>query len=321
MFNLLQTITEALAPAQSPAVLCSFGSDSTLLLHFARQVRPDIAVYYFGDTLPELARQMVLRNDLTIYSYAPADRYLVPVGERVVLVDEYAVNGVRVPMVSKVKTNAKTNMQQDGMQRTAREPNNEILSQAPRGVHARSTSSCNAGATSEGQCARQGEGLSETRATGTSSMRSVRDDGESGNAPHRLRLSTNSGLDVPSMSPERAQVTNVENCTGHAKVQPRTTSFYFPHDTVLWGYRREDCIELINATFAREVQINHTKFIAPLYDLTTDQVLNALDALGLDYVTDDAVEFCDECLNMIINSNWDRDAALAGFRSRFNYSH
>jgi len=81
MFNLLQTISETLSTARNPAVLCSFGSDSTLLLHFARQVRRDIPVYYFGDSLPDLAAQLVINDDLTIFNYAPAVN--PPISDRV----------------------------------------------------------------------------------------------------------------------------------------------------------------------------------------------------------------------------------------------
>jgi hypothetical protein len=219
MLNLPQTISSILSTAQHPALLCSFGSDSTLLLHFARQVRRNIPVYFFGDELPKLARQMVIHDDLTVLSYAPADRYLMPHGEGTALIEEYDFNGQRVPMVSPVVS-------------------------GPRGT-----------------------------------------------------------------------------CTVESK-RPPTSSFYFPHDVVLWGYRATDHHDLLgNVTFEREIQLGHTRFIAPLYDLTTDQVFNMLDVLELDYVSDDAAEFCDECLNAVISSDWDRNAALAGFRARFNLNN
>lgn len=218
MLNLQEIIGEALSTAEHPALLCSFGSDSALLLHYARQVRRDLPVYFFGDELPELAQQMVINENLTVFSYAPADRYLVPRGQGLALIDEYDINGQRVPMVSKVTS-------------------------GPR-----------------------------------------------------------------------------ETCAGESS-QQRTASFYFPHDVILWGYRSEDRDEIVNVTFDREIRLGHTRFVAPLYDLTTDQVLNALDALGLDYIADDGARFCDNCLNAIIASDWDRDAALAGFKGRFNFNH
>jgi hypothetical protein len=218
MLNLPQIIAEILRDAQRPAILCSFGSDSTLLLHFARQVKRDVPVYYFGDELPALAQQLVIDDDLTIYSYAPADRYLVPQGDSVALIEEYSLNGTRVPMISPVTS-------------------------APRGT-----------------------------------------------------------------------------CT-HGSGVLRSPSFYFPHDIVLWGYKRTDRHKLVPTVFEREIQLGHTKFVAPLYDLTDEQVKDALIALDLDYVSEDSQKFCDDCLNAVLNSEWDRDAALAGFNSRFSYSH
>jgi hypothetical protein len=216
MINVQQNIIDALNSAQRPALLCSFGSDSTLLLHFARQAKRDIPVYFFGGSLPELAQQLVINDDLTVLSYAPADRYLVPQGDGMVLVEEYDINGQRVPMVSPVKVSRET-------------------------------------------------------------------------------------------------------CTAESS-WGRTPSFHFPHDIVLWGYKRTDRHPLIPATFEREIQLGHTKFVAPLYDLTDEQISDALTALGLDYVREDAAEFCDECLSAIV-AHWDRDAALAGFRSRFHFNN
>lgn len=216
MIDIQRTIADYLNIAQRPALLCSFGSDSTLLLHYARQVRRDLPVYYFGDALPELAAQMVIEDDLTVYSFAPTDRYLVPQREQLTLVEEYGFNGIPVPMIS--------------------------------------------------------------------------------------------------------PIVKGKDCK-HGHYPATGSTFYFPHDLVLWGFRREDAIPLLpDASFDREIQIGHTKMVAPLYDLTTDQVWNALDALGLNYVDNDTEQFCDDCLNAIISSDWDRDAALAGFRSRFNYN-
>jgi hypothetical protein len=89
---------------------------------------------------------------------------------------------------------------------------------------------------------------------------------------------------------------------------------------VLWGYRKSDWCDAVVTTFAREVVIDDIHYIAPLYDLTEDQVGNALDALDLTYVTDDHAEFCEECLSTIISLDWDKDAALAGFRSRYHFN-
>jgi 3'-phosphoadenosine 5'-phosphosulfate sulfotransferase (PAPS reductase)/FAD synthetase len=217
MINILDSIQQVLAGAQSPAILCSFGTDSALLLHYARQVKRDISTYYFGDELPAFAAHMVINDDLTVHSFAPVDRYLVPDGDKLSMIDEYSFNGVRVPMISTVKPG--------------------------------------------------------------------------------------------------------ENCR-HGNYSSFSNNFYFAHDVMLWGYRYEDEISLLsNIKFEREIQLGHTRLIAPLYDLSTDQVWNALDALELSYVDDDAEHFCDACLDAVLSTDWDRDAALAGFRARFDYNH
>ena len=88
MINVQQIITNYLNTARHPALLCSWGRDSALLLYYARQVKRDLPVYYFGDELPELAAQMVVNDDLTVLSCAPVDRYLVAQGEELAQVDE-----------------------------------------------------------------------------------------------------------------------------------------------------------------------------------------------------------------------------------------
>jgi len=95
-------ITETLARAKSPCVLSSFGKDSQLLLHLVREQRKDIPVYFFGDSLPTFAKQFIIDESLTVLNYAPADRYLVPNGEGLALVDEYSLGRVRIPMLSEV---------------------------------------------------------------------------------------------------------------------------------------------------------------------------------------------------------------------------
>ena len=100
--NLAATDIQAIQEAKRPALLLSFGKDSLLLHCLAKQVRSDIALYYFGDTLSEFATQMIIDNDLTVFNYAPVDRYVVPNGEGVALVDEYILNGTRVPFVSPI---------------------------------------------------------------------------------------------------------------------------------------------------------------------------------------------------------------------------
>lgn len=93
-------IREALANANSPALLCSFGKESLVLLKLAREVRPDISILWFGDSLSTFGESVIRENDLQVFSYPPADRYLVPNGDGYSLIDEYSFGQTRVPLIS-----------------------------------------------------------------------------------------------------------------------------------------------------------------------------------------------------------------------------
>jgi hypothetical protein len=93
-------IRKTLAQAENPSVLVSFGKDSLVLLKLVRQIKPDISIFYFGDRLSRFAESVVKENDLQVYSYAPADRYLVPNGDGYSLIDEYSFGQTRVPLIS-----------------------------------------------------------------------------------------------------------------------------------------------------------------------------------------------------------------------------
>lgn len=93
-------IRESLTSAKNPALLVSFGKDSMLLLEIAREVKPDISLLWFGDKLSSFAESTIKENDLCVYSYAPADRYLVPNADGYSLIDEYSFGKTRVPLVS-----------------------------------------------------------------------------------------------------------------------------------------------------------------------------------------------------------------------------
>jgi 3'-phosphoadenosine 5'-phosphosulfate sulfotransferase (PAPS reductase)/FAD synthetase len=96
-----QHIADVLATSHSPAVLCSFGKDSLLLLDLAREHRPDIPVIWFRTGQDErFARQVIRDWQLTAYSWAPADIYLLTDGERRTLVHEYGVGAGRFPVLT-----------------------------------------------------------------------------------------------------------------------------------------------------------------------------------------------------------------------------
>jgi 3'-phosphoadenosine 5'-phosphosulfate sulfotransferase (PAPS reductase)/FAD synthetase len=95
-----QTIRTALATAQSPAVLCSFGKDSMLVLALVRELRPDTPVIWFRTGTDERFAKRVIREwGLTAYSPSPADVYLLTDGQEQTIIHEYAFGGARLPVV------------------------------------------------------------------------------------------------------------------------------------------------------------------------------------------------------------------------------
>ena len=212
-----QQIRNILAEAKAPALFCSFGKDSLLLLHLAREAGFTGAIYYFGEELTETGKKMVIEDDLTVFSWPASDRYLIPNGNELALVDEYLVGTTLVPSISRVVKG---------------------------------------------------------------------------------------------------------NDCSHGEFQQFLKPFHYPHDITLTGYKQGETCEAIGISFDREIDIGTTKLVAPLFDWTDDDVFAALETLGIEPPpSDNEVEFCDECLNLISISDWDRDAALAGFRSRFNFNH
>lgn len=102
-----KNIREAINAAQSPAVLCSFGKDSLLLLALAREVRPDINVIWYRESAtPEIiqfARSVIREWRLNVYSYWPADVYLLSDGDNLSLVQEYSLGTASLPVISDLK--------------------------------------------------------------------------------------------------------------------------------------------------------------------------------------------------------------------------
>ncbi len=93
---------EIIEQAKLPAVLCSFGKDSLLLLDMAREVKPDIDVIHFG-AIDKFAEKIIKQWNLTVYSFAPAHRSILINGETTVLVEDYSVGGAYLPVIQDVE--------------------------------------------------------------------------------------------------------------------------------------------------------------------------------------------------------------------------
>lgn len=211
-----QSVREALVKAKNPALLCSFGKDSLLLLRLLRDEGFNGAIYYLGEELSELAKAVIVRDGLTVYSWPPINRYVVPEGEEFMQVDEFLLGNVALPVLTPIK-----------------------------------------------------EG---------------------------------------------------DDCA-HGRFQRYAKPFHFPHDVTFTGYKQGETFEAVGMDFPMEFDIHITRFISPLFEFSDEQVFEALDHLGITYERDNAVEFCNECMNAIINDQWDRQATLTAFRSRFSFNH
>lgn len=96
-----QKVREALVRSASPAVLSSFGKDSMLLLWLVREVKPSTPVIWFRTGQDERFAKRIIREwNLTAFSWAPADMYVVKdADEARTLVHEYGIGACRFPVL------------------------------------------------------------------------------------------------------------------------------------------------------------------------------------------------------------------------------
>lgn len=93
----------ALHTAKNPALLCSFGSDSMVLLRHVMNERPDTAIVHFYDHLNPFANRIICDWNLSVASYAPACRYRV----EGTVVSEYAIGDARLPLLQDISDKGK----------------------------------------------------------------------------------------------------------------------------------------------------------------------------------------------------------------------
>lgn len=174
-----EVIEQVFAKAKNPALLCSFGKDSLVLLKTVLDMGHKPTILWFRDHLNLFAEKIIREWDLTILSYAPTVRYQVDS----TVVSEYAVGGARLPLLQDISEHGKP-----------------------------------------------------------------------------VGCST-------------------------------TPQFNYPFDYSLFGYRKTDCHPLVSTTFESEFELGPTKMVAPLYDLSDEDVFNLIDELKIPYekICDDAL--------------------------------
>lgn len=118
MQETFRIIEEALETAKAPIILSSFQKDSLLLTYFVRLVDPNVPVLWFRDKLNPFAERMIKQWDLTVFGYAPADRYLVPDQDDLVLVNEFSVGVNRLPVLRDVAQGEECDLERLPQKRT-----------------------------------------------------------------------------------------------------------------------------------------------------------------------------------------------------------
>lgn len=97
-----ENVRQVLAAASNPAVLSSFGKDSLLLLSLVREIRDDVPVLWFRTACNSeqiaFARSVIKAWGLSVYSYEPADVYLLANNGDRSVVQEYSFGGDRLPV-------------------------------------------------------------------------------------------------------------------------------------------------------------------------------------------------------------------------------
>jgi hypothetical protein len=99
-----QIIREVLAGATNPAVFCSFGKDSMLLLSLVREIKPDVSVLWFrSGGREDFAKRVIMDWDLDVWSWEPADVYVLPNENGLSVVREQSFGLQRFPVVLDVE--------------------------------------------------------------------------------------------------------------------------------------------------------------------------------------------------------------------------
>jgi 3'-phosphoadenosine 5'-phosphosulfate sulfotransferase (PAPS reductase)/FAD synthetase len=76
-----------------------------------RKIRPDIKIVYFKNRLNPNAEYLIREWDLTVLSYEPLNRYFVPWGNDISLVDEMTIGGEIVPLFRDVVESEKCDVE------------------------------------------------------------------------------------------------------------------------------------------------------------------------------------------------------------------
>jgi 3'-phosphoadenosine 5'-phosphosulfate sulfotransferase (PAPS reductase)/FAD synthetase len=97
--KVLQRIQKALSAATNPVLFWSSGKDSMLLLWLIREIRNIPCVWFRHDLLPtqkEFAEKVIMDLDLTVFSYPPMQRFVLP---GMTFISDQSIKGVAFPVL------------------------------------------------------------------------------------------------------------------------------------------------------------------------------------------------------------------------------
>lgn len=101
-----QVIESGLRESQFPVCMWSSGIDSMLLLFLLRKY-VDIPVLWFHEDLStkqaKFAHSIIRDWQLTVFNYAPMDRYYLPNEKGLTLINEYSIGGAPFPVLTDVE--------------------------------------------------------------------------------------------------------------------------------------------------------------------------------------------------------------------------
>jgi len=113
--QILEQVRALMSESAHPAMLCSFGKDSMLLLSILRKVRKDFPLIWLrtdrNSQQMEFAKRIINDWDLHVFSFPPADVYAVPGS----MIYEYAFGAQRFPVVVDIEKGTKCSLNLDSL--------------------------------------------------------------------------------------------------------------------------------------------------------------------------------------------------------------
>lgn len=104
--NIKSKIAEKFFFSRNPVILWSGGLESTVILFLARQILANVHILQFRSGMrPEQLKfsdDLIKKENLKVFVYQPFQRFVVPSGNSVALVEDYSIGSGSLPLVRDV---------------------------------------------------------------------------------------------------------------------------------------------------------------------------------------------------------------------------